>query len=69
METDPEYYVSGVCAGNRKILAKTITLVESSLPKHQELITGVLNRLLPFTGKAVRLGITGVPGVGKNTFV
>ncbi|MFZ2633460.1 MAG: methylmalonyl Co-A mutase-associated GTPase MeaB [Desulfosalsimonadaceae bacterium] len=69
MENNPEYYVQGVCAGNRKVLAKTITLIESSLPTHQELITNVLDRLLPFTGKAVRLGITGVPGVGKSTFV
>ncbi len=69
METDPEYYVSGVCAGNRKALAKTITLVESSLPTHQELITKVLDRILPFTGNAIRLGITGVPGVGKSTFI
>jgi LAO/AO transport system kinase len=69
MESNPEYYISGVCAGNRKALAKTLTLIESSLPKHQELITTVLDRLLPFTGNAVRLGITGVPGVGKSTFI
>jgi LAO/AO transport system kinase len=69
MENDPEYYVQGVCSGNRKALAKTITLIESSLPKHQELITQVLDQLLPFTGKSVRLGITGVPGVGKSTFI
>ena len=69
MINDPEYYVQGVCSGDRKVLAKTITLVESSLPEHQELVTGVLDRLLPFTGRAVRLGITGVPGVGKSTFI
>ncbi|MBC2716819.1 MAG: methylmalonyl Co-A mutase-associated GTPase MeaB [Desulfobacteraceae bacterium] len=69
MENNPEYYVQGVCSGNRKALAKTITLIESSLPKHQELITRVLDQLLPFTGNAVRLGITGVPGVGKSTFI
>lgn len=69
MEIDPEYYVQGVCSGNRKVLAKAITLIESSLPKHQELILQVLDRLLPFTGKSVRLGITGVPGVGKSTFI
>lgn len=69
METDPEFYVSGVRAGNRKALAKTITLIESALPKHQELITRVIDRLLPYTGKAIRLGITGVPGVGKSTFI
>lgn len=69
MHKDPEYYVQGVCAGNRKVLAKTITLVESSLPKHQDLIAAVIDRLLPFTGNSVRLGITGVPGVGKSTFI
>ena len=69
MENDPEYYIQGVRSGNRKALAKTITLIESSLPKHQELITQVLDRLLSFTGKSIRLGITGVPGVGKSTFV
>jgi len=66
MDKDPEYYVQGVCSGNRKVLAKTITLIESALPKHQELITQVLDQLLPFTGKSIRLGITGVPGVGKS---
>lgn len=69
METDPEFYVSGVRSGNRKALAKTITLIESALPDHQELILGVIERLLPFTGNAIRLGITGVPGVGKSTFI
>lgn len=69
METDPQYYVEGVRLGDRKILAKTITLIESSLPAHQKLITEVLNGLLPFTGNAIRLGITGVPGVGKSTFI
>ncbi|MCK5783156.1 MAG: methylmalonyl Co-A mutase-associated GTPase MeaB, partial [Desulfobacterales bacterium] len=69
MGKDPEYYVQGVRSGNRKALAKTITLIESSLPKHQELIAQVLDRLLPFTGKSIRLGITGVPGVGKSTFI
>ncbi|MDA3897113.1 MAG: methylmalonyl Co-A mutase-associated GTPase MeaB [Desulfobacteraceae bacterium] len=69
MDIDPEYYVQGVRSGNRKALAKTITLIESSLPKHQDLISRVLDQLLPFTGKSVRLGITGVPGVGKSTFI
>ncbi|RJP94924.1 MAG: methylmalonyl Co-A mutase-associated GTPase MeaB [Desulfobacteraceae bacterium] len=69
METDPDYYVAGVRAGNRKILAKTITLIESALPAHQELTALVMEGLLPYTGKSVRLGITGVPGVGKSTFI
>lgn len=66
---DPLYYVKGVLEQNRRILAKTITLIESSLLAHQELARIIVDRLLPYTGKAVRLGITGVPGVGKSTFI
>jgi len=66
---DPQYYVQGVQECNRRVLAKTITLIESSLPAHQELARTIIDLLLPYTGKAVRLGITGVPGVGKSTFV
>ena len=66
---DPQYYVQGVLEDNRRILAKTITLIESSLPARQELARKIIDLLLPYTGKAVRLGITGVPGVGKSTFI
>jgi LAO/AO transport system kinase len=66
---DPSFYVDGVLAGNRRILAKTITLVESTRPEHQELAMEILDRLLSHSGRAVRLGITGVPGVGKSTFI
>jgi LAO/AO transport system kinase len=66
---DPSFYVDGVLAGNRRVLAKTITLVESTRPEHQELAMEILDRLMPHTGQAVRLGITGVPGVGKSTFI
>ena len=66
---DFEYYVNGVLAHDNRILAKTITLIESSLPAHQEQALSVINRLLPATGNAVRLGITGVPGAGKSTFI
>jgi LAO/AO transport system kinase len=66
---DPQYYVQGVLECNRRILAKTITLIESSLFTHQELARIIIDLLLPYTGKAVRLGITGVPGVGKSTFI
>jgi len=69
METDPEYFIQGVRSGDRKILAKTITLIESSLTAHQKLVTTVLDKLLPDTGNAIRLGITGVPGAGKSTFI
>jgi len=66
---DPQYYVQGVLEFNRRVLAKTITLIESSLPAHQELARTIIDLLIPYTGKAVRLGITGVPGVGKSTFI
>lgn len=69
VETDPKYYIDGVLAGNRKALSKTITLIESALPRHQQLTYEVLDALLPHTGKSIRLGITGVPGVGKSTFI
>jgi len=59
----------GVLAGERRTLAKAITLVESTRRDHQEDAQRLLERLLPETGKAVRLGITGVPGVGKSTFI
>ncbi|MFZ5569904.1 MAG: methylmalonyl Co-A mutase-associated GTPase MeaB [Thermodesulfobacteriota bacterium] len=66
---DADYYATGVMARDRRILAKTITVVESSLPAHQELSQKIMDLLLPLTGRAVRLGITGVPGVGKSTFI
>ena len=65
----PQIYIQGVLEGNRRILAKTITLVESTLTEHQALARTILDQLLPHTGKSVRLGITGVPGVGKSTFI
>lgn len=66
---DVEPYVQGVLDQNRRMLAKTITLVESSLPADQELSRQILDALMPYTGKALRLGITGLPGAGKSTFI
>jgi LAO/AO transport system kinase len=51
------------------MLSKTITLIESRLPQHQAAARQVLERLTPYSGRAIRLGITGVPGVGKSTFI
>jgi LAO/AO transport system kinase len=62
-------HVKGVLAGDRRILARTITLIESRRADHQALARDILDRLLPHTGGAVRIGITGVPGVGKSTFI
>jgi len=62
-------YVEGVRAGERAMLARTITLIESEHPRHEALAQEVLTRLLPSTGAALRVGISGVPGVGKSTFI
>jgi LAO/AO transport system kinase len=64
-----EEYVSGVLAGNRAILARAITLVESTSRLHEALAQQVLQQVMPHTGKARRVGITGAPGVGKSTFI
>ncbi len=66
---DPKTYIQGVRSGNRRMLAKTITLVESTRPEHRRLAQQVIDGLLPYGGNAIRLGITGVPGVGKSTFI
>ena len=69
MHTDPQHYVTGVLNQDRLTLARTITLIESTLPAHQKLAREIVNKLLPFTGTAVRIGITGVPGAGKSTYI
>ncbi|MDL4776383.1 MULTISPECIES: methylmalonyl Co-A mutase-associated GTPase MeaB [Thermomonosporaceae] len=62
-------YVKGVLDGSRAWIARAITLVESSRPDHRELAQRLLVELTPHAGGARRVGITGVPGVGKSTFV
>lgn len=62
-------YVEGILMGNRVILSQAITLVESSLSVHYELAQKVIEKCLPYSGKSVRIGITGVPGVGKSSFI
>ncbi len=69
MPNDPQYYIQGVLEHNIQVLAKTITLIESSHPSHHGLAHTIVDQLLPYTGKAVRVGITGIPGVGKSTFI
>ena len=68
-QLDLQTYIAGVLAGDRRMLSKTITLIESALAVHQAAAREILTALLPKTGGAVRLGITGVPGVGKSTFI
>jgi LAO/AO transport system kinase len=62
-------YVSGVRNGDRVILSKAITLVESTLREDNLLAEKMLKELLDYTGKSIRIGITGVPGVGKSTYI
>jgi LAO/AO transport system kinase len=61
--------VDGVLTGQRRALAKAITLVESTHPTHQARAAQLLDALLPHTGRCLRIGLTGVPGVGKSTFI
>ncbi len=67
--SEADRYADGVRAGSRSVIARTITLVESTRSDHQLLAQLVLGRLLPYAENAMRVGITGVPGVGKSTFI
>ena len=62
-------YVNGVLKGDRIVLSRAITLIESNNSRHFAKAQRVLQRLLPHTGKALRIGITGVPGAGKSTII
>ncbi len=62
-------YLQGILNGNRMILSKAITLIESSKPEHQQLAQDIIEKCLLHAGRSFRLGITGVPGVGKSTFI
>ena len=62
-------YVAGVLAGDRNVLGQAITLVESNAQAHFDMGQEVLRQLLPHTGDSIRVGITGVPGGGKSTFI
>jgi LAO/AO transport system kinase len=64
-----QQYVEGVLAGDRVVLARAITLIESRLVADAERAAQLLDSILPHTGKSRRIGITGVPGVGKSTFI
>jgi len=64
-----QHYLDGVLAADRTTLARAITLVESDLPADADLAAQLLDAVLPHTGRALRVGITGVPGVGKSTFI
>lgn len=62
-------FVDGILAGNITILSQAVTLVESNLFEHQEIAQQIIERCLPYSGKSIRIGITGVPGAGKSTSI
>ncbi|HPW90497.1 MAG TPA: methylmalonyl Co-A mutase-associated GTPase MeaB [Paludibacteraceae bacterium] len=62
-------YIDGILAGNISILSQAVTLVESINPAHQQQAQEIIERCLPYAGNSVRIGITGVPGAGKSTFI
>jgi len=66
---DPEALAKGVLEGKRRALARAITLIESTRGDHRAAANALLQRLTPHAGMSIRLGISGVPGVGKSTFV
>lgn len=62
-------YVTGILSGDRTILSQAITLAESSLPEHCDTSQAIIEKCLSHSAKSIRIGITGVPGVGKSTFI
>ena len=62
-------YCQGILDGDRTILSRAITMIESSNPDHLALAQDIIERCLPHSGNSLRIGITGVPGVGKSTFI
>ena len=68
-EFSAEEYVQGLANGDISILGRAITLVESTKAEHQALAQKILEQSMSMTGKSIRIGITGVPGVGKSTFI
>ncbi|OIQ92386.1 putative GTPase [mine drainage metagenome] len=69
MFQDSKTLAQGVLAGQRRAMARAITLIESTRPDHRAAADALLEALLPHTGRSVRVGISGVPGVGKSTFI
>lgn len=68
-KTDLERYQKGIEQGNTILLSRAITLVESQKPEHRSLANELINLLMHKTGKAQRIGISGVPGAGKSSFI
>lgn len=64
-----EDYVKGILDGDVTILSRAVTMIESNKPEHQAVAQQIIEKCVPYAGKSVRLGITGVPGAGKSTFI
>ena len=62
-------FVDGIVKGNMTILSQAVTMVESLKPEHQAIAQEVIEKCLPYSGKSVRIGISGVPGAGKSTSI
>jgi len=69
VELTADEYCEGILQGNRTILSRAVTLIESNKPDHQRIAQEIIGRCLPYSGKSLRIGITGVPGAGKSTFI
>ena len=65
----PDDYLKGILEGNIPLLSQAVTLVESNNPDHQKVAQEIIIKCLPHAGKSIRMGITGVPGAGKSTFI
>ncbi len=64
-----EDYLQGLLAGNRRVLAQAITLIESTRPDHQAMARALITQVLPHAGRSIRIGMTGVPGAGKSALI
>lgn len=69
MKISTEDFIEGIRSGNKRLIAKAITLVESTKPEHRSQAEELLKKILPLTGNSIRVGVTGVPGAGKSTFI
>lgn len=69
MKISTEEFIDGIKSGNKRLIAKAITLVESIKAEHRNQAEELLKQILPLTGNSIRVGITGVPGAGKSTFI
>ncbi|MGF1670513.1 MAG: methylmalonyl Co-A mutase-associated GTPase MeaB [Balneolaceae bacterium] len=65
----PEKYIEGILSGDKMILSRAITLIENTKPEYRDTGQEILEKCLPHSGNSIRVGITGVPGVGKSTFI